>query len=145
MTKSSNNKKKSSKEGSAKKETKYCEIHGHCAHSTEECRSNKNKRYKSDKSDSKKQYAKGNNKSWKKSSEEETTVAKKDLALLIKKAVKKEMATSKDKKRKASDDEDGFLVECLSKDLNGFNYKEMDDLRIDSQNDDTESDDEVSC
>ena len=55
------------------------------------------------------------------------------------------MSTSKDKKRKASNNEDGFLVECLNKDLNGFNYKEMDDLRIDSQNDDTESDDEVSC
>jgi hypothetical protein len=142
--KSSPNKKKSSKEDSSKKGTKYCEIHGHCNHTSEECRTSK-KRYKSDKSDSKKQYAKGNNKSWKKSSEEETTVAKKDLALLIKKAVKKEMATSKDKKRKASDDEDGFLVECLTKDINGFNYQEMEDLRIDSQDDDTESDDEVSC
>jgi hypothetical protein len=142
---SPSNKKKSSKEGSLKKETKYCKIHGHCAHSTEECRSNKNKRYKSDKSDSKKQFSKGNNKSWKKSSEEETTVTKKDLALLVKKVVKKEIATTKDKKRKASDDKDGFLVECLTKDINGFNYKEMEDLRIDSQDEDTESEDEVSC
>ena len=142
--KSSPNKKKSSKEDSSKKGTKYCEIHGHCNHTSEECRTSK-KRYKSDKSDSKKQYAKGNNKSWKKSSEEETTVAKKDLAVLIKKVARKEMATSKDKKRKASDNEEGFLVECLNKPLDGFNYKDMDDLCIDSQDEDTESKDEVSC
>ena len=142
---SPSNKKKSSKEGSPKKETKYCEIHGWCSHTSEECRSSKNKRYKEDKSDSKKPHSSKGNKSWKKSSEEETMVTKKDLALLVKKAVKKEIATTKDKKRKASDDEDGFLVECLTKDINGFNYKEMEDLRIDSQDEDTESEDEVSC
>jgi len=141
--KSASSKKKSSKEGSNKKETKFCEIHGHCAHTTEECRSNKNnKRYKSDKSDSK--NYKGNNKTWKRSADEETTVSKKELALLVKKVIKKEMATSKDKKRKSSDtDEEGFLVECLNKPLDGFNYKDMENLNLDSDEDSSTS--EATC
>jgi hypothetical protein len=131
--------KKKSKEGSSKKETKYCEIHGHCAHSTEECRS-KNKRYKTDKSDSKN----GNkNKTWKRNANEETLVSKKELAVLIKKAVKKEVSTKENKKRKSSDDEEGFLVECLSKPLDGFNYKDMENLNIDD--DDSSTGTEVSC
>jgi hypothetical protein len=111
--------KKKLKEGSSKKETKYCEIHGHCAHSTEECRS-KNKRYKTDKSDSKNS---NENKTWKRNADKETLVSKKELAVLIKKAVKKEVSTSKEnnKKRKSSNNQEGFLVECLSKPLDGFN------------------------
>jgi hypothetical protein len=138
----SSSKKKSSKEGSAKKETKYCEIHGHCAHTTEECRS-KNKRYKSDKSSSK-NGNKGSNKNWKREADEETTFSKKELAVLIKKAVKKEVSTKDNKKRKSnSDDEEGFLVECLSKPLDGFNYRDMENLNIDD--DDSSTDTEVSC
>jgi hypothetical protein len=132
--------KKNPKEGSSKKGTKYCEIHGHCAHTTEECHS-KNKRYKSDKSDSK-NGNKGYNKNWKCSADEETLVSKKELAVLIKKAVKKEVLT-KDKKRKSSDDEEGFLVKCLSKPLDGFNYKDMENLNIDD--DESSTDTEVSC
>jgi hypothetical protein len=110
--------KKKSKEGSSKKETKYCEIHGHCAHTTEECRS-KNKCYKSNKSNSKNDN-KSHNKTWKRNADKETLVNKKELAVLIKKAVKKEVSTEESKKRKSSDDKEGFLVECLSKPLDGF-------------------------
>jgi hypothetical protein len=131
--------KKKSKEGSSKKETKYCEFHGHCNHLTEECRS-KNKRYKTDKSDSKN----GNkNKTWKRNADEETLVSKKELAVLIKKAVKKEVSTKENKKRKYSNDEVGFLVECLSKPLDGFNYKDMENLNIDHE--ESSSSSEVSC
>jgi hypothetical protein len=130
---------KKSKEGSSKKETRYCEIHGHCTHSNEECRSN-NKRYKTDKSDSKN----GNkNKTWKCNADKETLVSKKELAVLIKKAVKKEVSIKENKKRKSSDDEEGFLVECLSKPLDGFNYKDMENLNIDDDESSTGS--EVSC
>jgi hypothetical protein len=132
---------KKSKEGSSKKETKYCKIHGHCAHSTEDCRS-KNKRYKSDKSDSK-NGNKSHNKTWKRNAGKETLVNKKELAVLIKKAVKKEVSTKESKKRKSSDNEEGFLVECLSKPLDGFNYKDMENLNIDD--DDSSIDSEVSC
>jgi len=133
----SSSKKKSSKESLNKKGTKYCEIHGHCAHTTEECRSNKDgKRYKSDKSGSKNHK----DKTWKRSADEEATVSKKELALLVKKVIKKEMSSSKDKKRKSSDnDEEGFLVECLSKPLDGFNYKDMENLNLDSDEDSSSS------
>jgi hypothetical protein len=131
--------KKKSKIGSFKKETKYCEIHGHCAHSTEECRS-KNKRYKTDKSNSKNS---NKNTTWKCNADEETFVSKKELAVLIKKAVKKEVSTKGNKKRKSSNDEEGFLVKCLSKPLDGFNYKDMENLNIDD--DESSSNSEVSC
>jgi hypothetical protein len=51
--------------------------------------------------------------------------------------------TKENKKRKSSNDEEGFLVECLSKPLDGFNYKDMENLNID--NDDSSSSSEVSC
>jgi hypothetical protein len=88
--------KKKSRNGSSKKETKYCKIHGHYTHLTEECRS-KNKRHKSDS----KNGNRGHNKTWKRNADEETLVSKKELAVLIKKAVKKEVST-KENKRNAS-------------------------------------------
>ena len=133
-------KSKDSKGGKSNKGKKYCEIHGHCAHTTKECRS-KNKRYKSDKSDSK--SGDKDNKTWKHNANEGTTVSKKELAVLIKKAVKKEVSTKESKKRKSSDDEEGFLVECLNKPLDGFNYRDMESLNI--EDDDSSSGSEVSC
>ena len=133
-------KNKDLKGGKSNKGKKYCEIHGHCAHTTEECRS-KNKRYKSDKSDSK--SGDKDNKTWKRNANEGTTVSKKELAVLIKKAVKKEVSTKENKKRKSSDDEEGFLVECLNKPLDGFNYRDMESLNI--EDDDSSSGSEVSC
>jgi hypothetical protein len=132
---------KKSKEGSSKKETKYCKIHGHCAHSTEECRS-KNKHYKSDKSDSK-NGNKSHNKTWKRNADKETLVSKKELAVLIKKAVKKEVSTKENRKSKSSNDEEGFLVKCLSKPLDGFNCKDMENLNIGDDESSTSS--KVSC
>jgi hypothetical protein len=133
-------KNKDLKGGKSNKGKKYCEIHGHCAHTTEECRS-KNKRYKSYKSDSK--SGGKDNKTWKSNANEGTTISKKELAVLIKKAVKKEVSTKESKKRKSSDDEEGFLVECLNKPLDGFNYWDMESLNI--EDDDSSSGSEVSC
>jgi hypothetical protein len=66
------------------------------------------------------------------------------LAVLIKKAVKKEVSTKESKKRKSSNNEEGFLVKCLSKPLDGFNYKDMESLNIDDD-DNSSTNSEVSC
>ena len=60
--------------------------------------------------------------------------SKKDLAALVGKtvnqAVKKQLSPA-DKKRKSNDDDgECFLVQELSKDLEGFNYKDMERLSI---------------
>ena len=58
--------------------------------------------------------------------------------------MKKQLA-SVTKKRKSDDDEEGecLLVETLTKDLDGFNYKEMANLKIDD--DDQSGVSEASC
>ena len=74
---------------------------------------------------------------------ESTKSSQKDLAAFIKKAVaqgvKKEL-NSVDKKRKAKDDD--LDLNAFDEDLKGFNYSDMDNLKIDS---DDESSGEVSC
>jgi hypothetical protein len=84
---------------------------------------------------------------------------KKELAGLVQKAAKKEFKkqskelASISKKRKSddssdedNDDKECFLLETLTKDIEGFNYKDMEGLKIeDDNNDDDEFDDEVSC
>jgi hypothetical protein len=84
-----------------------------------------------------------NSNTWKRNADEEPLVNKKELAVLIKKAVKKEVFTKESKKCKSRDDEEGFLVECLSKPLDGFNYNDMENLNIDG--DDSSTNSEVSC
>ena len=62
------------------------------------------------------------------------------------KGVKKELAAISKGKRKSEDsDEDGecyLLSSIVDGDLDGFNYEEMENLKIDS---DDEASDEVSC
>ena len=51
------------------------------------------------------------------------------------KSVKKTLASA-DKKRKSSDsddDNDCFLVDTLTKDLDGFNYEDMEKLDVDDE------------
>jgi hypothetical protein len=43
------------------------------------------------------------------------------------------------------DDKECFLLETLTKDIKGFNYKDMEGLKIEDNNDEDEFDDEVSC
>jgi hypothetical protein len=83
----------------------------------------------------------------------------KELAALVQKAAKKEFkkqskelaSISKRRKSDGSSDEDDddkecFLLETLSKDIEGFNYKDMEGLKIEDNNeDDDEFDDKVSC
>ena len=146
-------KKKSSKSGgkkdsSKRKPTHFCKEHGpNFTHDTDECYVLKNQKGSKDGNSGKK----FSNKSWKRKSEESTNSSKKELAAMVakatKKAVKQQLA-SVDKKRKSSEDsssedEDCFLLDMLtkSKDLDGFNYEAMENLKI---SDDMEVSDEVS-
>jgi hypothetical protein len=47
---------------------------------------------------------------------------------------------------KDDDDKECFLLKTLTKDIEGLNYKDMEGLKIeDNNNDDDKFDDEVSC
>ena len=141
---SSKNSKKDSKKGSNKSDRgKYCEIHGSGSHDTSECFKIKAlKKQKSDDASDKKSNGKFKNKTWSKKAEESAQQSKKDLAAFVKKqiakGVKKELK-SIDKKRKA-DSDDEFDLNAFDKDLEGFNYQDMEGLSIE----DDKSDGEVS-
>ena len=119
-------------EGSAKKKTShYCSYHGpNWSHNTSECRvvaSGKDKE----------KDGKFSNKTWTRKAEESTSKSKKELAAFLAKSVQKQVLASiqKKKKRKSdeSDDEEGecHLVDILDSDLKGFNYEDMNNLKID--------------
>ena len=138
---SSSKKQKTKSKG--KTGTKHCIIHGQCSHTSDECEVLKKQasNYKKDKPSG--SGGKYGNKTWTRKSDDSTNKSKKELATFIKKAVasgvKKELH-SVDKKRKAKDDE--FDLNAFDEDLAGFNYSEMDNLKIES---DDESEGEVSC
>ena len=48
----------------------------------------------------------------------------------VNRAIKKQLASA-DKKRKSDEDGECYLVEALTKDLDGFNYEDMANLKID--------------
>ena len=130
---SKSGKKKSSEKGNSKKELKYCDVHGECGHSTDECRAKKRAKNGSDKSG-----GKFSNKTWQRNANKSSDEAKKEIALLVKQALRKEIKAA-DKKRKSSEDSDGdcFLAEALGSPLDGFNYEQMENLKI-------SNDDEIS-
>ena len=151
-------KKKSSSSNSKKKPTHFCSEHGpNFTHDTKDCKVLANK--KSGGSSEKKPYR---NKTWTRKADEATGFTKKEVAALIQKEVKKHAKSSKkdlnaaSKKRAADDissDEDDekecFLLETLTKDIDGFNYEtmdsmdeKMDDLKIE---DDDEETSEATC
>ena len=130
--KSTPNKKKKASEGDNKKAPYYCEQHGaNYTHDTKDCRFLNNKK-------SNGSNGKFGNKTWNRKASEASAQSKKDLAALIgktvNKAVKKQLASA-DKKRKSDDDNECYLVKALSKDLDGFNYQDMEKLSIGTKND----------
>jgi hypothetical protein len=142
-SKNGKDKKKSSSSSSAKKQKFHCTHHGaNNSHDTKDCLVLKGKSDNKS-SSSKKPYG---NKTWVRKAAESNSAYKKELAAFVqkqvKKGVKKQLASvSKKRKNDAnSDDEsdakDGFLLEELSKGIDGFNYNDMEKLSID--------DDEVS-
>ena len=147
-----NSKKKSSSSGSAKKTSNddasssskkaFCKEHGwNFSHSTAECKVLNGGGKKQKSGDHKKKSF--GNKTWNRKADEATSSSKKDLAAFIKKSAAKGIRheiNKIDKKRSNSDssDEEEFDMNALEKDIQGFNYSEMDSLKI-------ETDDEESC
>ena len=131
---STDNKKKSSPKKSTGGD-KYCLIHGKGSHDSNDCNTLKAqaKRLKDDRSS--KSDGGSKNKSWSRKSEEDKKKSAKQLNAFIKKTVKAQLNVISDKKRKADSDteeEEGFLAEAGEIDLSQFNYSDMDDLKIDS-------------
>lgn len=143
--KSSKDKKKTSSSSSAstgkKKAKYYCKHHGpNSSHDTKDCLVlNGGDKDGQKSSSNKKPYG---NKSWKRKAEEANATDKKDLAAFVKeqvkKGVKKQLASVSKKRKSDSDSEsdgekDCYLVETLTKDLDGFNYEEMEKLSINDE------------
>ena len=120
-------------EGAKKKTTHFCQLHGpNWTHNTSECRGMKDKE----------KSTKFSNKSWTRKADEATNKSKNDLAAFlaktVKDGVKKELASiGKKRKSKTNDGEqECALVELFEKNLDGFNYDDMDSVSVKS---------EVSC
>ncbi len=123
-----NNKSNKKAKGSSDngKGQKYCSYHGKGNHSSDECNKLRN-----DPDAAKKKFG---NKSWTKKADDAAKAEKKELAAFVKKAiakgVRKEL-NSIDKKRKA-DSDDEFDLNALDAELKEFNYEDMQNLKIDS-------------
>ena len=144
---SNNGKKDKNKSNGKRKPTHFCKEHGpNFSHSTEECRTLAYK--KGDSSEKKKKSYP--NKTWVRKANEANSTSKKELAAFVqkevKKGVKKQLAAVSKKRKNDSDSEseseekDCFLLEELSKGIDGFNYNDMEKLSIH----DAKNDDEVS-
>jgi hypothetical protein len=116
---------------------KYCTEHGQGNHSTEECYKLHGKRHKPNtERDSKSKYA---NKTWTRKADEGNKKSKQELNSFMKKAIKagvqKELAAIDPSKKKRKTDEDLAAFDIKDADLKEFNYDDMDNLKIDSDDD----------
>ena len=132
---SGNKKKKARTSNTESKGTKFCLKHGKCNHTSDECEYLKKQVENSNSSSS---GGKFGNKTWSRKADDAKKSSKKELAAFVKKAVaakvKKEL-NSLDKKRKSSSDDDSFDLNAFDKELEGFNYKDMENLSIDDASD----------
>ena len=117
---------------------KYCLIHGHGNHSSDECHKLKAeaKRLKSNNHHDQSK-GKSSNKTWKREADDGRKKSQKELNAFVKKFIKDGVkkglnAMSKDKKRKLSVEEELNLVDMQLKE---FNYSDMENLKIDSDDD----------
>ena len=114
---------------------KNCMLHGWGNHSTEECHAIKAQVAKMDNGDSK-AVAKSHNKTWSRKAEEEKTKTQKDLNAFIQKAldsgIRKGIAAAS-KKRKSKGLDLNAFEDLDDGELKEFNYEEMDNLKIDSE------------
>ena len=131
------------KNNDTRRTQKYCSFHGHGMHSSEECYKLQNgdgKRHKPNtERDSKSKYA---NKTWTRKADEGSKKSKQELNAFMKKAIKagvqKELkAVDTDKKKRKNTNEDLAAFDVDDADLKEFNYADMDNLKIDT-------DDEIS-
>jgi hypothetical protein len=140
------------KDSSAKKSKseggKYCLLHGNNgSHNTDDCMVLKNqaKALRNNDGDRKPAYK---NKTWKRDADKSTNSSKKELAAFVRKQARKELYAFA-KKRKASEDDDDKSVNAMEQgeiDFSEFNFGNMDNLKIDSDDsdDDSKNGDEVS-
>ena len=117
--------------------SRNCVYHGPNTHPTSECKVVKAMvdSAKKGSSSSKPSFDKSKNKTWMRKADEAKTSTKKELAAYVKKAVRKEV-NSISKKRPAKDDDDEKSLNAI--DLSGFNYEDMDNLKIESDDDTVE-------
>ena len=132
--KSSMKKKSSSHQGQQKRgDQKHCSFHGWGNHSSDECYKLQGdaKRPKGNNSNGSKGSGKYSNKSWSRNNSDQS---QKELATYVKQAVAAGIKehTSGSKKRKSKGDLD---LNAFDPDLKDFNYQDMDDLKIDSDDD----------
>ena len=142
---SSSNTKKSGNDASSSSKKVYCDEHGwNYTHATAECKV-LNGGGKKQKSGDYKKKSYGN-KTWNRKADDATSSSKKDLAAFIKKSVAKGVRQEMnkiDKKRNKSDssieDDNEFDLNAFDKDIPGFNYKEMDKMKLESDDSDSVS------
>ena len=109
---------------------KFCLLHGHGNHTSDECHKliAEAKRHKSDQYSSNKNHV---NRTWQKKAAEGSASSKKELAAFVKKAVQKgvqkELAAIDTKKRKSDDDAE---LHAFDMDLKDFNYDDMENLTL---------------
>ena len=140
-SKSSKKAKNDSKSSGGSKSTggsKFCHYHGNNpTHDSNNCRTLK-KMAESAKKSSGGGGGESKNKSWNRKAQEGKDKAKKDLASFVRKTIRSELHAFS-KKRKSDDVEEGEIDNI---DLAGFNYAEMDNLKISDSDSDSDS---VSC
>jgi len=146
--KTNNNKKsKTDKKEKSSGGNKYCLLHGNNhTHNTDDClvlkKQANNLRHNNDDGDKKPAFK---NKTWKRDADKNTAASKKELAAFVRKQARKELYSFA-KKRKAQeesseDDDDTKSAASLNNmeegelDLSAFNFQDMDNLKIDSDDD----------
>ncbi len=134
------------KEGSSKEHSKsnekggkkFCLVHGYnTTHATDACKKlqAEAKCLKADSPHNKDGGRSSGNKTWSRRAEDAKKKTQKDLAAYVAKQVKKEVASFTKKRKNEEDEASVHNIEEI--DLSGFNYTDMDNLKIDS-------DDEIS-
>ena len=86
------------------------------------------------------------NKTWKRDADKSTSSSKKELAAFVKKTARKELHAFA-KKRKADSDDDEESLNAIEEgevNFSDLNFKDMDNLKIDSSDEEDKDDDEVS-
>lgn len=134
------------KSHSSSRGDKYCLIHGHGGHSSDECHKLQAdaKHHKS--SFDSKPKSSYSNKTWKHDANESSNKSKKELNAFVKKSTKEGVkkalnAHSKNNKKRKSSETDALDLNALEAELKDFSYSNMENLQIDSD----VKDGEISC
>jgi hypothetical protein len=154
----SDKKKDYSKQGKSdsKGSYKYCLLHGNnTSHTTDEChvlmKQAQSLRKTAERDGNQKPAF--NNKTWKRDASKSATASKKELATFVRKQARKELYTFTKKRKMTDDDDDEKSTASLNNikskedgeiDLSAFNFQDMDNLKIDSEDDMDSSSSNVS-